>query len=139
MPGRSGTIPKKYDPVIQHVFTDWMAVMTDRDAPILVFVAAPLPHSTGQCFSVEPSSASIAPPMQAGIFCYTPDGTLTAAAIAHNKLTAVAAAAPAPPNNPLPGPVTSGPAAPIKTSVEIHSIEVRHCPRRCFAWCAPPS
>ena len=93
-----------------------MDVMTDRNAPILVFLAAPLPHSGGQCFSVEPSSASIEPPMQAGIFCYTADGTLTAAALAHNKLAIVGQPAPAPPSNPLPGPITNGPAAPVKAS-----------------------
>jgi hypothetical protein len=107
------SIPKKYDPVIQHVFTDWMQVMTDRDAPILVFLAAPLAHSTGQCFSIEPSSASIAPPMQAGIFCYLPNGTLTAAALAHYTLTIIGSPASAPPSNPMPGPVTDGPAAPV--------------------------
>ncbi len=112
--GPGGQIPKKYDPVIPHIFTDWMTVMTDRNAPILVFQAAALPGSSGQCFSVEPSSASMAPPMQAGIFCYLPDGTLTAAAIAHNRLTIIGQPAPAPPTDPLPGPVIDGPAAPIK-------------------------
>jgi hypothetical protein len=112
--GPGAAVPARYDSVIPHVFTDWMAVMTDRTAPIQVFVAAALPHSTGQCYSVEPSSASIEPAMQAGIFCYLPDGTLTAAAITHNTLMLDGTPAPAPPTNPLPGPVTKGPAAPVK-------------------------
>lgn len=105
-------VPNRYDQTIAHLFSDWLDVMTDQDAPILVFEAAPLPHSTGTCYSVEPSSASIAPPMQAGIFCYEADGTLSAAALAHNRIVINGNPAPAPPGNPLPGPISAGPAAP---------------------------
>jgi hypothetical protein len=78
-------LPKSADPEFEHIFTDWLDVMTDRNAPILVFQASPLPNSTGDCYSIEPSSASLAPVMSAGIFCFLPDGTLTADAIAHNR------------------------------------------------------
>jgi len=55
--------------------------MLDRTAPISVFPASRLAHSTGACYSVESSSASLAPVIGSGIFCFTPDGTLTAAKI----------------------------------------------------------
>ena len=36
--GPDASVPARYDSVIPHIFTDWMAVMTDRTAPIQVFV-----------------------------------------------------------------------------------------------------
>jgi hypothetical protein len=107
-------LPSRIDPQIEHIFTDWLDVMTDRDSPISVFQAAPLPNSTGSCFSIEPISASIAPPMSAGIFCFQADGTITAAAIAHNRLTLAGAVGSAAATNPLPGGVINGPLAPVK-------------------------
>jgi hypothetical protein len=107
------SLPKRADPMLEHVFTDWLDVMIDRNSPILVFQAAQLPNSTGDCFSIEPSSASLAPPMSAGIFCFLSDGTLTAAAIAHNRLTIVGTPGAAPATNPLPGGLITGPIAPI--------------------------
>ncbi len=108
-------VPKRADPVIEHLFTDWLSVMIDRNSPILVFQASPLPDSSGRCYSVEPSSASLAPAMNAGIFCFAVDGTLTAAALAGARLALAGAPAPAPPTNPLPGPLVTGSVAPTKT------------------------
>lgn len=107
-------VPARYDPVIEHFFTDWLDVLINRNAPISVFHATPLPRSTGACFSVEPSAASLVPPIDAGIYCFLPDGTLTAATIAGNSLVLSGLPATAPPTNPLPAPVIAGPAAPVK-------------------------
>lgn len=107
-------VPHRYDPVFEHLFTDWLDVLADQNAPIDVFTASALPHSTGTCFSVEPSSASLVPPVDAGIFCFAPDGTMTAASIADGALTLDPPAGPAPPTNGLPAPITVGPAAPVK-------------------------
>jgi hypothetical protein len=107
-------VPKKYDPVFEHIFTDWLAVMLDRTAPISVFPASPLPHSTGSCYSVESSSASLAPVIGSGIFCFTADGTLTAAKIGAGTLTISGSTVAAPPTTTLPAPITAGPAAPTK-------------------------
>jgi hypothetical protein len=112
-----GGVPKKFDPGVQHVFTDWLGVMLDRDAPIEVFPATALAHAAGACFSVEPSSASLAPPIDAGVYCFTADGAMTAASTDAGTLTLNPGTAPAPPTNSLPGPITTGPAAPIKTAV----------------------
>jgi len=107
-------VPKKYDPVFEHIFTDWLAVMLDRTAPISVFPASRLAHSTGACYSVESSSASLAPVIGSGIFCFTPDGTLTAAKIGAGTLTISGSAVAAPPTTTLPAPISAGPAAPTK-------------------------
>ena len=107
-------VPKKYDPVFEHIFTDWLGVMLDRTAPISVFAAVPLPHSTGSCYSIESSSASLAPVMGSGTFCFTSDGTLTAAKIAAGTLTISGSAVAPPPSTSLPAPITAGPAAPTK-------------------------
>ncbi len=107
-------VPHRYDPVVEHFFTDWLGVLLDRDAPIEVFAASPLPHSTGSCFSVEPSSASLAPPIDAGVYCFTADGTMTAASTADGTLIINRGSAAAPPTIGLPGPVTAGPAAPVR-------------------------
>jgi hypothetical protein len=109
-----GTIPGRYDPIFEHVFTDWIGVMLDHSAPISVFTASALPHSTGSCYSVDPSSASLAPPIAAGIYCFTPDGVLTAVALTAGTLTLTGAPVAAPPRTSLPGPVVPGPPAPTK-------------------------
>jgi hypothetical protein len=110
-------VPKKYDPVFEHIFTDWLAVMLDRTAPISVFPASRLAHSSGACYSVESSSASLAPVIDSGIFCFTPDGTLTAAKIGAGTLTMSGPAVAAPPTTTLPAPISAGPAAPTKAPV----------------------
>lgn len=107
-------VPKKYDPVFEHIFTDWLAVMLDRTAPISVFPASQLAHSSGACYSVESSSASLAPVIDSGIFCFTADGTLTAAKIRAGTLTISGPAVAAPPTTTLPAPISTGPAAPTK-------------------------
>ena len=109
-----GAIPPRYDPIFEHVFSDWIGVMLDHSAPISVFSASSLPHSTGACYSVDPSSASLAPPIGAGIYCYTPDGVLTAVALTAGTLTLTTGPVAAPPSTSLPGPVIPGPPAPTR-------------------------
>ena len=67
-----------------------------------------LKGAAGQCFSVEPNSAALTSPVDAGIYCYDADGTLTAAALALGTLTLTGAPAPAPPAITLPAPVVAG-------------------------------
>src|SRR5262249_26284055 len=53
---RDSQLPARYDPRVQHVFTDWLGVLTNRQVALSVDEAAPLPGSRGQCFSVEANS-----------------------------------------------------------------------------------
>lgn len=109
----SGQVPAAADPQLQHVFTDWLGVLTDRQAAISVGTAAALPGSRGECFSIEPSSASLATPVDPGIYCYDTDGTLTAAALPMGTLTLAGSPAPAPPTAVLPAPIVSRDPLPI--------------------------
>ncbi|HEU0239759.1 MAG TPA: hypothetical protein VFR11_10850 [Micromonosporaceae bacterium] len=108
-----GRVPARYDPVFEHIFTDWPGVMLDRNAPISVSVVPTLPHASGACYSVEPSAVSLAPVMGAGIFCFAPDGTLTAAKINEGTVVIAGPAVAPAPTITLPAPVTDGPAVPV--------------------------
>ncbi|ROT27990.1 hypothetical protein [Micromonospora sp. HM5-17] len=92
------------DPRLQHLFTDWPEVFTDRQAPLAVSTAE-LAGARGHCFAVDVTSASVSPPLDPGIYCYEPDGTLTAARLPAGDLRLVGAPAPAPATIALPGPL----------------------------------
>ncbi|MFY1674671.1 hypothetical protein ACN27G_32825 [Plantactinospora sp. WMMB334] len=92
------------DPRIQHPFTDWPEVLTDRQAPLSVS-AATLPGARGSCFAVESTSASVDPPLDPGIYCYAPDGTLTAARLPDGTLTLAGTPTAAPATVTLSGPL----------------------------------
>lgn len=102
------TIPRRLDPRVQHPFTDWLDVLTDRQAPLAVSVSRPLPGVTGTCFSVESTSASLNPPLDVGIYCYDADGTPTAVRTAFGTLRLASPPGPAPATVPLAAPVVEG-------------------------------
>lgn len=99
------TIPRRLDPRVQHPFTDWLDVLTDRQAPLAVSVSRPVPDTTGTCYSVESTSASLNPPLDVGIYCYDADGTPTAVRAALGTLRLAGPPGPAPATVQLPGPV----------------------------------
>ncbi|MFD0741427.1 hypothetical protein ACFQ1L_05415 [Phytohabitans flavus] len=102
-----GTIERGVDPQVQHPFTDWRKVLTDRTAPLSVSVAQPLPGASGACFSVETTTASVDAPLDAGIYCYAPDGTFTGVKVSFGTLLLAGAPSGAPPTITLPGPVVA--------------------------------
>ncbi|HEX6500201.1 MAG TPA: hypothetical protein VF054_14395 [Micromonosporaceae bacterium] len=106
-----GAVPAHADPRVEHLFTDWLGVLTDRAAAVSV-ARAVLPGARGDCFSVEPNSASLVAPVDPGIYCYDTDGTLTAAKFRFGTITLATVGA-APPSVTLPGPVVA--AAPLPT------------------------
>ncbi|HET6534500.1 MAG TPA: hypothetical protein VFH03_28300 [Actinoplanes sp.] len=101
-------IPDAYDPKIQRVFRQWLPVFTDRQAALSVVPALPLAGSQGRCYSIEGISASLAAPVDVGIYCYADTGLLTAVRVNAGTLTLSGAPAPAPPKVDLPGPVVGG-------------------------------
>ncbi|SDY13600.1 hypothetical protein SAMN05444365_101791 [Micromonospora pattaloongensis] len=113
------TLPTRIDPRVQHAFADWQEVLTDRQAPLSVSTAeAPL-GLEGSCFSVESTSASIAPALEPGIYCYDGSGTPTGAKLDFGTLALSGPPAAGPPTISLPAPVVDreplevgGPAAP---------------------------
>jgi hypothetical protein len=103
-----GRVPDRFDPQVQHPFTDWRDVMTDRQAALSVTPSRPLRRSRGDCYAVESTSASLTAPLDVGIYCFTPDGLLTAARVGFGTLTLAGEPAAAPPSIDLPGPVVAG-------------------------------
>ncbi|MEU6074879.1 hypothetical protein [Micromonospora sp. NPDC047074] len=101
-------VPRRLDPRVQHAFTDWLDVLTDRRAPLAVSPAQPLPGASGACYSVETTSASINAPLDVGIYCFGPDGTPTAVRAAFGTLVLAGPPAPAPSTVQLAGPVVDG-------------------------------
>ncbi|MEO3776324.1 hypothetical protein ABGB16_05610 [Micromonospora sp. B11E3] len=114
--GRTGRVPRRLDPWVQHPFTDWLEVLTDRRAPLAVSPARPPAGATGACYSVDSTSASLTAPLGVGIYCYAPDGTPTAVRTDSGTLTLSGPAGPAPASVRLAGPVTD--AAPLGTAAQ---------------------
>jgi hypothetical protein len=107
-------LPTRADPRVEHLFTDWLAVLIDRQAAISVDDAPLVNGARGACFSIEPDSAALATPVDAGVYCYDTDGTLTTAILGVGTFALVGAPAPAPGSVTLPGPVVAG--APLPTA-----------------------
>jgi hypothetical protein len=101
-------IPRRFDPGVQHLFSDWLDVLTDRQAALDVSTALPLDGVQGTCFGVESIAASLDAPLDAGIYCYAEDGLLTAARVSFGTLKLSGPAAAPPPSVDLPGPVVAG-------------------------------
>jgi hypothetical protein len=106
--GPDGRLPSAVDPRVHLPFTDWLNVLTDRRAPLAVTAADPPSETEGACFSVESTTVSLAAPLDAGLYCFSADGVLTAARLGLGDLSLAGAPAPAPPTVTLPGPVVPG-------------------------------
>ncbi|MBO4162023.1 hypothetical protein [Micromonospora antibiotica] len=106
--GRDDAVPRPLDPRVQHPFTDWLAVLTDRRSALSVSVATAPPGVPGSCYAVESTAASLTPPLDVGIYCYQPDGTPTFVRAALGTLTLAGPPGPAPDTVPLAGPVVTG-------------------------------
>lgn len=111
---RDGSLPAGIDPRVQHLFTDWRDILTRREAPLSIGASRPLPGTTGSCFSVDTTSASLAAPLDVGIYCYLPDGTLTGARLGFGTLVLAGAPTAGPATITLPGPVVA--ADPLATT-----------------------
>ncbi|WP_176730755.1 hypothetical protein [Micromonospora mirobrigensis] len=98
-------VPAPVDPRVQHPFTDWPKVLTDRQAPLAVSTAKAPAGVSGTCFSVDTTSASLDAPLDVGIYCYQPDGTLTLLRSALGTLRLAGPPAPGPATVALAGPV----------------------------------
>ncbi|MFI2661813.1 hypothetical protein [Micromonospora carbonacea] len=104
----SDAVPHLLDPRVQHPFTDWLTVLTDRRAPLAVSPARPPQGASGSCYAVDTTSASLNAPLDVGIYCYAPDGTPTAVRTTGGTLVLAGPAGPGPATVQLAGPVTDG-------------------------------
>lgn len=107
-----GDLPAAYDPMVEHLFTDWLDTFRDRSVPLSVALVPTLKGVSGTCFSVEATSASIAPPVDPGVYCFTADGLPTAAQTARGTLVLAGPPAGPPASVPLPAPIVAGAAVP---------------------------
>lgn len=105
---RISRVTSSFDPKLQHVFTDWLAVFMDRDAALAVSVAAALPGVQGSCFAVDSSAVSVKAPLDAGIFCYAENGTLTGARTSAGTLSLLGTPSAGPDSVTLPGAIKDG-------------------------------
>ncbi|MGY4682815.1 hypothetical protein ACWIGG_13715 [Micromonospora aurantiaca (nom. illeg.)] len=101
-------VPRRLDPRVQHPFTDWLEVLTDRRAPLAVSPAEPLPGATGPCYTVDSTSASLNAPLDVGIYCFREDGTPAAVRAGFGTLTLTGEPGAAPGTVELAGAVTDG-------------------------------
>ncbi|MGC4895140.1 hypothetical protein [Micromonospora sp. DT31] len=101
-------VPRRLDPRVQHPFTDWLEVLTDRRAPLAVAPATPLRGVTGRCYAVDSTSASLNAPLDVGIYCFREDGTPAGVRAAFGTLTLAGEPGAAPATVELAGAVTEG-------------------------------
>lgn len=106
-------LPPTSDPKVSHLITDWLDLFTDTNQALAVSLAAPLEGAKGECFSIESSAVSLKMPLDAGIYCYERDGTLTAARFSAGTMILSGEPAPPPPTLALPGPVVAGAPLPL--------------------------
>lgn len=111
---KGAKLPSAVDPRVHYPFTTWMDLLTDRQVALSIAPAPALPGSSGDCFSVEPTSAAMQPVIDSSVLCYTGDGTLTMARAPFGTLALNGAPTPAPGTVTLAGPVTN--AAPLSTA-----------------------
>ncbi|MGA8113538.1 MAG: hypothetical protein WCA46_07755, partial [Actinocatenispora sp.] len=113
--GRGHSVPPRYDPRVERLFTRWLPTLGDRAAALSV-ADAPAPRGVpGRCFSVEPTAASLSSPVPSGVYCLAEDGTVTGARLGLGTVTLTGRPASAPGSVSLAGPVTAGAAVPTRS------------------------
>lgn len=108
-------VPKKYDPVIQHVFTDWLDILLNHNAPLSTAFTKALPGAAkGTCYSLKRNSVNVAAPLPTSVYCVTADGTITAVRSSFGRLELASKLRDASPNTTLPA--DTGDDEPLGTS-----------------------
>ncbi len=110
-----GSVPARYDPRVERLFTVWIGRLGNRNAALSVDTSKPLAKDSGHCFSVEPTAASLSAPVPSGVYCLATDGTVTGASLGLGTVTLLGRPAAAPGSVTLPGPVTGGSAVPTRS------------------------
>ncbi len=111
-PGAQGDLPPATIRACSTCSPTGCRLLADRQQALAVNPATTLPgRRGGSCFSVEPNSAALAPPVDAGIYCFDADGMLTAATLGIGTCVLAGAPGAAPATVTMPGPVVTRPAA----------------------------
>ncbi|MEV0001403.1 hypothetical protein AB0H28_03820 [Micromonospora sp. NPDC050980] len=101
-------VPGRLDPRVQHPFTDWLEVLTDRRAALAVSPTTVPPGVTGRCYAVDSTAASMNAPLDVGVYCFGEDGTPVAVRATFGSLTLTGKPGPAPATVELAGAVIEG-------------------------------
>lgn len=123
-------VPPRYDPEIEKLFVRWLPRLEDRNAALSVATTPRLDGTTGTCFSVEPTAASLSSPVPSGIYCLDGDGAVTGARTYLGTLVRKSAPAPAPKSVTLPGPSAGGGAVPTASPSPSPSASASASPSR---------
>jgi hypothetical protein len=107
-------LTERTDPRVHHIFTDWIDALVDRATALSVSATDRLAEAEGQCFSVESTSAALAPPMDPGVYCYRADGLLTAARARFGTLRLAGAVGDAPSSVAMPAPRVDADPLPVQ-------------------------
>jgi hypothetical protein len=105
---QGGVLPAEADPKLTHLITDWLSFLLDPRQALAVTMAQPLDGAAGECYAIESSAVALPMPLDAGIYCYEKDGTLTAARMSAGTMVLAGKPGAAPPSVDLPGPVVPG-------------------------------
>ncbi|WP_249999907.1 hypothetical protein [Actinoplanes sp. M2I2] len=109
-------VPDEYDPKVERLFRQWLSVFTDRQAALAVTEVQPLAGAKGNCYSIDSISASLADPVDIGVYCYAEDGVLSAARVGFGMIKVISQVE-GPATVPLPGPEVAGPPMGMDTPV----------------------
>jgi hypothetical protein len=110
---RVSRLTERTDPRVHHIFTDWIDPLVDRATALAVTATDRLADAEGRCFSVESTSAALAPPVDPGIYCYRADGLLTAARARFGTLRLTGTVGDAPSTVAMPAPRVDGDPLPV--------------------------
>lgn len=111
----TGTIPSSLDPTVQYPFTTWLDVLTNQTVAVTVAVTTPLQNASGTCFSVEPTTVTLAPPIGSSVICFDDDGTMTGVKGTFGTMIVSGTPQTAPATVSLPGKIVSRSALPTTT------------------------
>ncbi|QSB04831.1 hypothetical protein [Natronoglycomyces albus] len=74
--GITGEIPRRFDPLVQRPFTEWLPVLLDRQTPFAVSYTDDEVEAAqeAQCFRLTPNTVVVEPPIPPGRWCLSPSG-----------------------------------------------------------------
>lgn len=106
---KDGKVPSSYDPRVQHVFTDWLDVLLERNAPLAVTKIKRIKGASkdSDCFSLRRNSVRVSAEIPDSVYCIEPNGTITAVDTTFGKLRLDGELLDASPRITLPGKTTN--------------------------------
>ena len=117
-------IDRRYDPLVPHLFSDWLTMLRDRKLAVSIAYTKRLHglDKTSSCYSLRHNSIEVGVPVPEGVYCLRADGTITGAHASFGTLLLTGDPAAAPEHITLPADIsdddplsTKAPPKPSKT------------------------